>query len=225
MAVETEHLSEIQELFQTAQDTISCLFRLSVAIRAATNEDRYAKSMRKRDNPYDECFDIAHVGHKFPKLRETPWLEARLGRAITRRREFIRYSKDHSLNLARGAERSVNEPITAGGINATNTTNEEPVILRDVASRSQQPQSTLGSTEASAFDPIKFRQIDATETVEEEASESSYASTEITAENEGHLKIPPIPEQGEGGREFFCPYCSTARSYKGKSKKCRKYWK
>ena len=55
--------------------------------------DGYTTSSRKREDKYDERFDIAHVGHKYPKLRENPWLETRLGRAIMRRREFIRYSK------------------------------------------------------------------------------------------------------------------------------------
>ena len=218
--VEIEDLSEIHELFQTAQDTVSCLFRLSIAIRKATSRDPYTKSARKRDDPYDEFFDIAHVGHKFPKILGTPWLEKRLGRAITRRRESIRYSKEHSRKLGKNTERTLKEEPAIVHIEQ-NLVQDRPVILQKPATPSHQSQSTLDSTEASTFDPGTLRIGE--EDVEEEASESSYASTEITAEGEGALKVPPIPEQGENGKEFVCPYCWTAMYFVGKKR--RKHWK
>ena len=225
---ETEELSEIFEIFQTTQTMISCLFRLSYVVRTANKRDRYATASRKREDPYDEVLDIAHVGHKYPKLRETPWLEIRLGRAITRRREAIRYSKEHHHKLASGVE---HVELDRTPIEHT----ENPIIPETENPRSEsrlspsyQLQSSLGSTKASTLDPEKVMILkdQATEDIaEDQATDSSYATTEVVDEGEGVLKVPPIPEQGEEGKEFLCPYCWTAVCFKGNSKRRRKHWK
>ena len=227
MIAETENLSEVLEIFQTAQTIITCLFRLSHAVRKATKRDRYAASSRKRKDPYDELFDIAHVGNKYPKLRETPWLEARLGRAITRRREFIRYSKEHYHKLARGLEENEKEEAQVVTMKQTSPQNQGPALLASVAGPSFTLQSSLGSTKASTLDPTQLlapKEVAHHEMTDDQVSESSYATTEIIAENEGALKVPPIPEEAEGGNDFVCPYCWTAISFRGNSKHRRKYW-
>ena len=229
VTTETEELSEAFEVFQTTQTMISCLFRLSHIIRKATKRDRYATSSRKREDPYDERLDIAHVGHKYPKLHETPWLEARLGRAITRRREAIRYSKEHHHKLARGVEQfELDQAPIEHAENPTLVPDREKPSSESRVNPSYQLQSSLGSTKASTLDPDKVVILyeKATEdVVEDQATDSSYATTEVAAEGEGALRIPPIPDEGEEGKEFLCPYCWVAVSFKGNSKRRRKHWK
>lgn len=228
VTAEVEELSEVFEIFQTTQTTISCLFRLSHAVRRSTKRDRYATSYRKREDPYDEAFDIAHVGHKFPKLRETAWLETRLGRAIARRREFIRYSKEHHQRQGKGLKEVEQEQAPLVTVEHALVQDEKPALLPSAAGPSHQFQSSLGSTTASTLDPAQLmvsKDVPQDALDDDQATESSYATTEITSENEGALKVPPIPEEGEGGKEFECPYCWIVLSLKGNSNRRRKYWK
>lgn len=209
-----EDVSEIHELFETCQHCISCIFRLSIAIRKATSRDRYASSFRKREDPFNELFDIAHVGQKFPKLHEVPWLETRLGRAITRRREFIRYSREHSDRLARGTQRFEQEHFEQPKV--TRTPLQDEIISRTPPTElvSKPRLSTLGSTKATTLDVAQLKIPVAV--VDEEAREPSRATTEVPAENEGDLRVPKLPDIGKGGREFDCPYCWTNQCFRGK---------
>lgn len=216
-----EEVSEIQELFETCQDCISCIFRLSVAIRKATNRDRYASSFRKREDPFDALFDINHVGQKFPKVHEVPWLETRLGRAITRRREFIRYSREHSGRLASGKQRFEQEQFEEPKVTRTLYQDESSPHQPSTELASKSGLSTLGSTKATTLDVAQLKTPIAV--VDEEPIETSYATTEITAENEGDLRVPEMSDVGNGGGEFECPYCRTIQCYRGKGK--RKQWK
>ena len=164
------------------------------------------------------------MGHKFPKIHGQPWLETRLGRAITRRREFLRYSKQHHNRLAQGVEQLEREQVQLGKIEQISLHDEKPVQLESLAASTNPLKSTIGSTKATTLDAAQLRMPEEV-TVQGDVSESSYATTEITAENEGALQIPPIPESGKKGKQFVCPYCWTTQCFKGKSKKARQNWK
>jgi len=84
----SQPISEIQELTEMTIETITTLFKASIVIRNATSRDRYAKAVTYSREPFDDQFDISHVEHKFPRICRSDWLAKRLGRAITRRREF-----------------------------------------------------------------------------------------------------------------------------------------
>jgi hypothetical protein len=96
-----EHLSEAEELFESLKDTIAGLFRLAMTIRKSSPRDRYDKAM-SGTNPFGEAFDVAHVGQKFPKLAlpQHTWLQERLGRALTQRRRYLQYAREHRRKLA-----------------------------------------------------------------------------------------------------------------------------
>lgn len=69
----------------------------SIIIRNAMPRDRYIKAQSSTREPFLECFDIAHVGHKFPKIESEgrEWLKRRLGKAISQRRQYLRYCREH----------------------------------------------------------------------------------------------------------------------------------
>lgn len=86
---------ELSELWLSVGDIITSLMKVSMLVRKATGRDRYLKAASATGDPFLEDFDKRHVADKFPKAREQPWLIDRLGAAITQRRQFLRYSRDH----------------------------------------------------------------------------------------------------------------------------------
>lgn len=105
-----EEISEIQEIFESVNDAINNLFRFSILLRNNTNSDRYAKAMAAGSSPFNDQFDICHVDHKFPTLRLAgkEWLIERLGKAITQRRQFLRYAREHRDKASRDRDSDSN---------------------------------------------------------------------------------------------------------------------
>jgi hypothetical protein len=91
---------ELSELFLSIGDVLTSLFRVSMLVKKATTRDRYARAASAKDKPYLVEFDIRHVADKFPKAREQPWLLERLGTAITQRRQYLRYCRNHKNRIA-----------------------------------------------------------------------------------------------------------------------------
>ncbi len=95
----TTQVSEVQELLASASDTTTSLFKLSIFVRHATPRDRYAKAAGTLP-AFEEMLelDTSHVASKFPRIGRNPemnWLQKRLGRAITLRRQYLNYSANH----------------------------------------------------------------------------------------------------------------------------------
>jgi hypothetical protein len=65
---EVNEVTELDEIFQSLADSISSLFKISLLIRCATPRDRYAKVAKLVKQPFDDSFNISHVGHKYSKL-------------------------------------------------------------------------------------------------------------------------------------------------------------
>ncbi|KAF2262756.1 hypothetical protein CC78DRAFT_498061, partial [Lojkania enalia] len=84
---------QIQDLLNDLKD----------ALRNASPRDRFARALASKQITFDESYDISHVGHKFPFLAkpENMWLKERLGKAITQRRQYLRYTRDHREKLDR----------------------------------------------------------------------------------------------------------------------------
>ena len=91
---------ELSELFLSTGDALTSLFKVSMLVKKATTRDRYARAASAKDKPYLIEFDIRHVADKYPKVREQPWLLERLGTAITQRRQYLRYCRNHKNRIA-----------------------------------------------------------------------------------------------------------------------------
>ncbi|KAI8936692.1 hypothetical protein NX059_007084 [Plenodomus lindquistii] len=93
--------SEVNELREEISGTITRLFRTSILIRQAAHTDTFAKALSRNRYHFNEQFDIAHVGEKYPQLatNDYVWLRQRLGRAITHRRHYLNYIQDHREKL------------------------------------------------------------------------------------------------------------------------------
>lgn len=208
-------VSEIQERFQSASDNISHLFRLSVIIRNATPRDRYAKAAAAAIEPFDDQYDISHVGHKFPRLemKENEWLKIRLGRAITQRRQYLRYCREHHEKLSKASaltDASESEPKLKIHTQDVDLEQKSNLKMRSQIANTIAPSSHVQTT-ASTLMPSN---IETSEIIEEDRkSQFSYATSMDESSNPDIRQIVPLAKVTEGGLEFECPYCWSIRHY------------
>lgn len=214
---EEEELSEIREIFGSIQDAINNLFRYSIIIRNNTNRDRYAKAAAAAiSSPFSNEFDIQHVRHKFPALqsKDHEWLIERLGKAITQRRQYLRYCRSHH-------DKTWQEPSSKVGPDVIRSNNEQKpqASMRPTpGSRSDfsKPTSTLAPTQASTLF-LKAGQVIEEEGIEESQSQTSYATSTDEESNNHALRVIQLEDVSKGLSHFECPYCwqiQTCRNQK-----------
>lgn len=204
--------TEIQYLYQAIVNSVTALFMLSIAIRSSAPRARYETSFS--DSSFDDKYDIDHVWEKFPHARAKPWLIVRLGKAITARRQFFRYRRDHRARLAskmttRKAELNVSrvESQTHGQADLETGQLQKKLQTdsRTEASSSQAP------TAATPY--VAPNLEESNEDAETIMSESSVTSSDGDGASTT-LRIPPLPPESAKGSPFECPYCFTIQRIK-----------
>ncbi|OCL11416.1 hypothetical protein AOQ84DRAFT_423590, partial [Glonium stellatum] len=185
MKSQQETISEVQEIFGIVLNCITGLFRMSIMIRKATPRDRFERALRAPEDPFNDRYDIAHVGEKYRKLNnpDLSWLKDRLGRAITKRRQYLRYCREHRKQLEKEKASTVH------------TAMEENVM----AAPTQQAKSE--SHNANHEDSDDGR------------SNTSYASSIDVPEEPSSLQLPSLVELSGGGLPFECPFCQGIQSF------------
>lgn len=96
--ISEDSLDEVAINLQIIQECINSLFRLSMLIRKLSPRDRFKQALLVSDMAFSDSFDIDYVSNKYSKLSNSP-LSMRLGSAIAKRRNFIRYCRDHRSRL------------------------------------------------------------------------------------------------------------------------------
>ncbi|KAI0553067.1 hypothetical protein F4679DRAFT_581156 [Xylaria curta] len=93
--------ASVGELAEEITECIRSLFRIAIVVKRASPRDRFAQALKSSQYAFTDTFDIYHVAEKFPKLRssDNAWLRRRLGSAIAKRRQFIKYCHEHKLHL------------------------------------------------------------------------------------------------------------------------------
>ncbi|KAK7918485.1 hypothetical protein PG985_010359 [Apiospora marii] len=204
---------EDQDILELVSKSVGSLLKITVLIRKATPRDRFAKAMQGH-NPFMDDFDIAYVAERYPKLAgpDTRWLCERLGRAITRRRQFLRYSRDHSLRISgnedhqipqyqmehdgvhSGARTRSGTPSTASGMRTSYT--------------SSYGAYTHASTKASTLDIAKLRGVEMMEAGNEETKSYVSAGSSFQMDKaDSALHLPTLEEVSQGKEVFECPIC------------------
>ena len=102
-------------IVQVISECISSLFRLGMLVRKSTHRDRFKRALQASDHAFPAMFDVDYVRQKHPKLGQE-WLIERLGGGIAKRRQFIKYCRDHRTRL--GAEDDA-QPPTSGTVVGT----------------------------------------------------------------------------------------------------------
>jgi hypothetical protein len=172
--VEASGPSELSQIFATIVEDINCLFRLSVSIHNPSPHDRFKKACLTDTSGY-EPFDVQHVCNKLSKAPKP--IAERLGKAISRRRQYFKYRELHHDKLASGLD------------------------LDD----QDQMQSTVASSlpkKLNVNQPISLEE-DGDDASDAGRSQTSWATS---AANLERRKIPALPAEAENG-PFECPFC------------------
>jgi hypothetical protein len=185
--------NESQDVLDAISDCIRSLLKISILIRKATPRDRFARALQG-DNPFIDQFDVNHVAERYPKLNkpDSDWLCARLGRAITKRRQFLRYSQEHGSRIAgpngNDRERSISN-----------------ILSKDNGSVAAH---THTSTKASTLNVTMLQQLreDDANTEDDRSFTSIGSSLQVENENSG-LHLPSLKELSSGNSIFECPFC------------------
>ena len=99
--------TELAQLLSNIAEINTCLLRLSVSIRNPPPHDQFKGSKNINFSHYED-FDVDHVRNKFPNA--AAFLVTRLGKAISRRRRFIRYREEHRKKYEQGLDDDPTEP-------------------------------------------------------------------------------------------------------------------
>ena len=161
-------LSEIREINL-------CLLRFSVSLRNPARHDQMKESASTTTQFY-ERWDISHVQNKFPDAQV--YLQERLGKAVSRHRQYFKYRKEHHSKLAEGLD-------------------------DEKDAKDERPSTIATSLNAPGLPDIATSKEDELE-IESLYSATSFAPT--TA-GEATLRPPPLPESGREGGPFECPLC------------------
>lgn len=112
--------TELKLLLESIKNTITCLFRLSIAIRDPAPESQFRSTITV-DKSHFHKHDIQHVEEKF-KL-DKRYLIDRLGVAISGRRSYLTYREEHNQKLSKHVEViGIEEPRTEHTTNSTEAT-------------------------------------------------------------------------------------------------------
>ncbi|KAH7092281.1 hypothetical protein FB567DRAFT_435123, partial [Paraphoma chrysanthemicola] len=184
--------TELAQLASNMAEINMCLMRLSMSIRNPAPHDQFKESAQINVKHF-EVFDVEHVRGKFPAAKD--YLILRLGKAISRRRQYLRYREEHRKKLEQGLKPQPDLPEFALPQIPT-TTNTAPSEKIDSTVASSIPQEFKASSVAP--------NLDEDDCYEDALSQTSYASSN---NDPARLRPPPLPAQGQDGEPFECPLC------------------
>lgn len=170
--------TELKQISASVKNIVTCLFRLSMAIREPAPDSQLKRSITI-DKSYYESHDVQHVQAKFGR---DDFLTERLGRAISGRRQYLAYREEHHRKLSKNVEKlGFEEPKTEY---TTNSTEATPMP------EARETSSTDNASGALVLDDG------------DNLSQTSYA-TSINAT----LRIPRLPKNALEQEHFECPFC------------------
>ncbi|KAI0903977.1 hypothetical protein F4823DRAFT_568175 [Ustulina deusta] len=179
-----------------------------VLIQKATPRDRFARSLQS-DNPFIDQFDINHVVDTFPKLSKpgSEWLCVRLGRAITKRRQFLCYSREHRSRPA-GPDIKYSEGKNRGMAFDIRSNEQLDSLVGKKLGGSITPY-THGSTKASTPDITALQRPREDEANREDTGSFISAGSSLQVEgSKSRLHLPSLEKLGfKGSSNFECPFC------------------
>ena len=192
--------------------------KTSIIIRDATPRDRYVQASVSTKDPFIDSFDISHVAHKFPKLDldERQWLKERLGKAVTQRRQYLKYCRDHHNRFQELEKKQAPQPeaLNDGHISESDRKSDHQA-KKTVKSL---PVSALAPTDASTLQISKLKPLEAlsnaaTDNASDTVSQTSYATSVYDSDDKNKI-FPPKLKEITDTFPFECPYCWTLQEAK-----------
>ena len=192
-------------LLDSTNFIVECLWRLPIR--------RPAPADRMKDKTVADItgylpFDLIYVRDKFPGLNET--VAARLAKMISRRRQLIRYRKDHTDVLQEEEAAVVDVPKSEN--------NNLPSPLK--ADMASEPAPSLKApsqrTELTKATTLRINApmatlLPTTGLYAQSVSESGSSIASEQTANAITIRFPNRPRTKEGRvlEQYICPYCST----------------
>jgi hypothetical protein len=198
--------SNLDELLKAISASNSSLMKLSIVIRSSATRDDYLKAA-SRYKTWDPYPDIGHVKEKYGRARYSKtWLLERLGKSITRRRQFLKYRTEHHEKMIRmGDDNEGNEKAektartVIASTKATTFVGEGHTVLQNIKTAGSEMGNSAGSQ--TSYDPTVFGNDD--------------APAMLTVPPPPKMAFPDVPFNYE--EPFQCPYCFTEQIVKNKT--------
>ncbi|XPS80470.1 hypothetical protein M3J09_012423 [Ascochyta lentis] len=191
--------AELSQLLSNLSEINTCLMRLSISIRNPAPHDQFKESKHINFSHY-ETFDIDHVQAKYPHA--SPFLFFRLGKAISRRRQFLRYREDHRKKYEHGLTSHTSQRPAFVQSEEECNSHRQPST---VATASEEHPSTVASSLPWAVKNINsIEELDEHDDLVERLSQTSYA---LSTGDSTKLRPPPLPSTACTGQPFECTVC------------------
>ncbi|KFZ13509.1 hypothetical protein V502_06562 [Pseudogymnoascus sp. VKM F-4520 (FW-2644)] len=199
--------SDVDELLKAITASNASLMKLSIVIRSSATRDDYLKAASHFSN-WNPFPDIGHVREKYGSAKySTDWLFERLRKAITRRRQFLKYRIEHNDRLVGiGAD---DENLRDGPTKTIASTKATTFVGENILQKVQEAGSDAGNSFGSA---------------------TSYEHTVFQGDGSPTvLTVPPAPKFAfptrfgfpkipfKYGQPFQCPYCFTEQTVENRS--------
>lgn len=175
-----ETKTEMDQIVLDITELVDCLLRLSVSIQNPAPHDRFMSSTFTDTSAYED-FDVQHVHAKFQEIDEG--LAQRLGKAMSRRRQYFKYRAAHHDKLSHGLRRH-------GDTNKTETTQPAPSTIASSIPHQMKDEA-----------PIDMSGDDT-----QSEGGNSVTSFATSVSGPKTLNVPPMPEEAIKG-PFMCPFC------------------
>jgi rubredoxin len=183
-------------------EDISHLFRVSALIGKSIARDRYARAETASKERFDDQYDIAHVRHKFQHAKTPDWLSLRLGQAITKRRQYIKYVREHRSRIDGDSQprKESDLPPVASSMDPSQVQGPPKTIT--LASRPSQMPTMATTVVSDALLGVE-------QPFEDSRSVTTADTTWLDEDPDQKMSVPPLTEYTTLGREFTCPFCPT----------------
>lgn len=209
---------EAHEILAAAVECCRGLLKTSMLIRNASLRDRFKTALQRTPVTFMDHFDINHTQEKYPKLANpsSQWLVRRLGRAITMRRQFLRYCREHQDSLGC-------HDYTEGEPGRKSRASPEPPGTKKRTGGHLPLGAGGGTSQAGFTDPgtkastLAACQLDAIrdEPEDDGISYTSAAHSDF-AQEDTVLELPSLRTLTKDNpkAEFECPFCHIIQKFK-----------
>lgn len=211
---ETSKTCTTSWLHASLDNAVSRLFRISALIAKATTTDKFARAEIKYNLSMYEPYDIDHIREKVEAAKglAPPWLISRLGKANTKRRHFLVYSREHREDLS-------NESAWMSAVSQKER--YEPIdktpyfeSLRELSSgRSEGTKISVAPTKASTVGQIDPDAFDYG--ADDAQSFTTVATSVVDGQAFSALNVPALEKYASPGAHFVCPLCHTMQRFNG----------
>jgi hypothetical protein len=206
----TGSCTKISHTCQKIAEDISHLFKVAALIGKSIARDRYARAETASKEKFDDQYDIAHVRAKFQHGNTPDWLSLRLGQAITKRRQYIKYVREHRSRIDGDSQQRKEPglPPVASSMDPSRVHGPPKAIT--LASRpSQMP--TIATTVVSNV------LLNVEQTFDDDRSVTTANTTWLDEDPDQKLPVPPLTDYTTLGQEFLCPFCPTTTRFNSQS--------